>query len=254
MPRPCDEDACDVGIRVILLGARELEQSWRRDPRVDVIRARSGFEVIGEVGRPEGRTVVVIDDGRETTERTEAIVSAVRHVDPTVRVLQFSRAASDLRLADDTWDGAVRADSSVDDVLGDLVSALEPVPEPVGARSGPIEVKPSAAPAGTDGRLPGAGDDLALVRRLLAGESIVDPALEQVRRHLGAADLQLVAEAGAETVAVRHRDHLLGHLTGGPHAVLQRAAEWLGPWLALAEQQSQLRHAAFTDPLTGAWN
>src|SRR5262249_48402908 len=34
----------------------------------------------------------------------------------------------------------------------------------------------------------------------------------------------------------------------GPHAV------WLASWLALRDQQARLREAAFTDPLTGAFN
>lgn len=47
-----------------------------------------------------------------------------------------------------------------------------------------------------------------------------------------------------------------GHLVGEgvPSDALAKEAAWMGGWAALAAQQEQLRRAAFTDELTGAWN
>lgn len=49
---------------------------------------------------------------------------------------------------------------------------------------------------------------------------------------------------------------MFGTLTGPQEKSddVKRGAEWMALWMALREQQSQLRRAAFTDALTGAWN
>jgi diguanylate cyclase (GGDEF)-like protein len=102
-------------------------------------------------------------------------------------------------------------------------------------------------------------DDAKLVRAILAGRDIRAAALEQLRHRTGIASLSLEAgpgDGGCE--AVVHRGHTLGYLCAPgfslPASQLKVHALWLSHWLALAEQQKQLREAAFTDALTGAWN
>ncbi len=253
---PAPRDVRDSSVRVILLGAQELEQAWRRDERVGLVRARSGFEVIGEVGRPEGRTIVIIDQDRESKERPDAIATAVRHVDPNVRVMHLRREddSLDLRLAGPAWDGVVDVTTTVDELLDadpEVVVKVNGAPE---ARSH-SRLQPTTEVRREDEGLSfPASADIELTRRLLAGESLVDPCVALLRERTGLVGLTLASEPVDGGVPVSHRGHHLGWLSGGGDSDLGDAAAWLGSWLALAEQQSQLRTAAFTDPLTGAWN
>jgi two-component system cell cycle response regulator len=117
----------------------------------------------------------------------------------------------------------------------------------------------------------GAGDE-DLVRLLLQGRDIVDAAAAIIRRRLGGRDIifttsgrdggspgaagSAAPEEGAAEVSVSWRGRLLGRLRGvGVSAPeLLAHASWLGSWLSLRDQHAQLRDAAFTDSLTGAYN
>lgn len=101
--------------------------------------------------------------------------------------------------------------------------------------------------------------DESLVRLLMLGKDPVPTALDLIRSRLGLASgtsVSFKAEHDAPGVAVMWRGRVLGRLdvagVGGdrvaPHA------SWLGAWVALRDQHHQLRQAAFTDPLTGAYN
>jgi diguanylate cyclase (GGDEF)-like protein len=120
-----------------------------------------------------------------------------------------------------------------------------------------------AEPAGA----PAAAGDEGLVRMLLQGRDITDAAVDIVRKRLGGRDVVFTTagrtgrEGAAATkedegVSVAWRGRNFGRLRGdglGLEELLPQAS-WLGSWLALRDQHAQLRDAAFTDPLTGAYN
>ncbi len=115
--------------------------------------------------------------------------------------------------------------------------------------------------------------DEAILAALLTGSDILGPCLDQLRRRfrpqeirfqwaaasdqvLGVNDPVIQAFEGGERVAIEHRGRLFAWLEGpaSRQGELVRSARWLAHWLAVREQHAQLRSAAFTDPLTGAWN
>ncbi|MEM9560157.1 MAG: diguanylate cyclase [Planctomycetota bacterium] len=112
------------------------------------------------------------------------------------------------------------------------------------------------------------GDDLAILRALLGDADVVPPALALIAQRSGHAGVRFVREGErlpkGPAVEVRGPAGRFGWLcVPGEHdarsrervgAGLARHAEWLSHWLRLSARQRDLRHAAFTDPLTGAWN
>ncbi len=108
----------------------------------------------------------------------------------------------------------------------------------------------------------GLHDDQALVEAMLAGRSILASAIEQINARLGRSDISFVSEPDAIGVPVMIADQPAGKLVcadpswamGTGRDVLVHQAQWLARWIKLEIQQRELRHAAFTDALTGAWN
>ncbi|CAG0993333.1 Response regulator PleD [Phycisphaerales bacterium] len=136
----------------------------------------------------------------------------------------------------------------------------------------PAEVKPPAPPRGAaptpaarpaEARLPAreSGADMALVLAMLRGQDVLPVAVTALRERLSDASLEFLPPAeglapDARCAPVAWEGVCYGHLRSSrisPDA-LGPWARWLGSWLRLRDQHSQLREAAFTDPLTGAWN
>lgn len=112
---------------------------------------------------------------------------------------------------------------------------------------------------------PPAQDDEPLVRAMLRGKPILDPALHQINARLGRSDIDLVpadTPGSGLGVPVVVGDKAVGILTcpdeawlnTNGRALLASHARWLASWVKLEAQQTELRRCAFTDALTGAWN
>lgn len=125
----------------------------------------------------------------------------------------------------------------------------------------PVEVAAPAPDAAAEAE--GEIGDERLVRLLLHGRDPTEAATEAIRRRLRTRDVWFEpspagqgAAPGPHECAVVYREQTLGRLRSAavPARVLRAQAEWLGAWIALRDQHAQLREAAFTDPLTGAYN
>ncbi|MBX3407113.1 MAG: GGDEF domain-containing protein [Phycisphaeraceae bacterium] len=86
------------GVRVVLVGASELERPLRRVPGMELIRAREPLGALGEVGNPIDAesplsTVVVVAPGAVTAERAENFAAGVRRIDGAARVLNIGTYA-----------------------------------------------------------------------------------------------------------------------------------------------------------------
>lgn len=140
-----------------------------------------------------------------------------------------------------------------------------PADDPIlgtGGSTEPVEVLPRGEDARPDSEI----GDAELVRLSLRGGDLLASAMRILRLRLddpGAALLETIGPSGpvgenAEPGAARVEcdGSKFGYLVSSraEGAILEAHASWLGGWLRLAQQQSQLREAAFTDPLTGAWN
>jgi diguanylate cyclase (GGDEF)-like protein len=140
--------------------------------------------------------------------------------------------------------------------------ATDPVVAPSAATTAVVAATSRAAHAA----------DARLVESLLLGQDIEAEAVAMIRTRLGDSSAEFVPQAQAINLAgtafsgaqcpvawggaQAEQGATYGLLRAARAALtdLQAHAAWLAGWLRLRDQQAQLREAAFTDPLTGAWN
>lgn len=256
--------------RVILVGRTGLDAALRLDNGLDLIRVRSPVDAIGELANPPEteppvqRAVVVV--AREVEEslrppggtdslradaaaalaldRLSSFIRGLRLAEPAVRVLGVTGNGDSAGATE--FDGAVSAGWDPSSLAQYIRSGGELAAV---ARS---EAPSSGLPAQRDFQT----GDLDLVSALLHGQDILPRAIALVRERTG--DPAAAFHPGSEStppgaVPVVWDGAVFGYLGGtSPH--LPAHAIWLAGWLRLRDQQSQLRTAAFTDPLTTAWN
>lgn len=199
--------------------------------------------VLGE-GGTESSASDLFDATLPTTQDAEVIASALRE-----RVAQRD-ATGAAALQDVPPDApaeptqAAYAETLASEMVSDLATT----------QAGSFE-SASAAPATSP-------DELSIIEQLLKGQDIVAPAMEVLRHRTGDPQLAFVPGvpgvpglAGTNGVPVAWAGAAHGILVPGRREVdLAPHARWLAGWIRLRDQQAQLREAAFTDPLTGAWN
>lgn len=272
-------------LRILLVGNTGLDQTLRRETGVELLRARNSFEAVGELGSPidaqsPSRTVVIVAPGTVTPEELLALSGALRRVEPDVCIVGLldspqarNAAPPPERFGLNAW--VVPPVSA--GVLRLLVASVTDGASPNAAASAPMDAAPEPAPAPPAQESPGIEAipapqapiaDHAPLAAILGATDLVTACLSVIRARPGmesCAFIASTAEAPALAthtdpstlrVAVIHRGHTFGTLTGPARGAqpIREAADWMALWLALREQQSQLRRAAFTDPLTGAWN
>ncbi len=303
-------------LRVVLVGNTGLDQSLRREPSLELYRARSSFEAVGELGTPLGpdspnAAVVIVAPGTVTQEEVTALARALRRLDPEVCIVGLLDSTHSRNLAPDpksfgldAWlvppvsAGVLRllvlnrgVTSEGDHFSERAAATSDPPPAsaaaepesvlvtaPVAAPAVPVStvvmspqpVPPAPEPA-RQTRIAQPSADLVSalgtaqppLQALLAGGDVVTACLSVLRARGGSlGECAFLSGPGTPSpaasspgVPVVHKGHSFGVLTApDPTPELEPAARWLASWLALREQQSQLRRAAFTDPLTGAWN
>lgn len=279
--------------RVILVGRTGLDQALRRDGEIELVRARDSIDALGELSDPidersPARAVVIVSaDAEPAGDELMAFLAALRRVDPFVRVLRVGGMkpgydgsldreadAEALRaVLAESGSLAERGSAGLDPgtVSAESAVALPRAPEPEREeRAAVAPAVPKQAPVeamhadavdedpheramrGGTGSAPAAwpgapADDASLVRALLAGRSILEPALELAKLRAGRDDLRYDAVSGrivcADNAWSMAHAHRVAELSG-----------WLSAWVKLDAQHRELRQAAFTDPLTGAWN
>jgi len=266
-------------LRVVLVGRTGLEDSLSGDPKVEVRCAHDGLCAVGEAAEPVDddspmETAVVVASDAVRRQDWSDFVEAVRSVRPEARVLRISdneRSESD---SDRQWscDGVlgVEADAAtvralVEDARrrAEVEFEMTDQPEPTDRcepnwRNAPFGQEPAPSPASFD-----ATSELPALDAMLAGRDPLEACLTAIRSRLGAddvrfapADVASVKEANEIEASVHRRGRTFGALRSASVSAeaLRAEADWLARWLALSEQVLQLREAAFTDPLTGAWN
>lgn len=331
---------------MILVGRTGLDQHLRRDPRVELVRAKDTIDAIGELSDPIDHespmraAVIVAASVEPGDDEIDGFISSLRLIDHQVRVLRVGSPRQ-------PYDGCINPDATGEQALHAIEHAEprtnpqtinnirfvelspppieEPAEEPVeesveesceestppmdsepevvvkvnasnfehrAQRSfehesdlhqsvilGPDD-EPAQADVSASGSVHGAGHDQpqrrdacadgALVRAMLAGRSILGPAIDQISSSLGRTDIEFVPSNTAEPsdqlnpagISIMVGNKLVGTLVcqdqawamGDGHAMLVERGDWLSAWIKLEVQQAQLRQGAFTDALTGAWN
>jgi diguanylate cyclase (GGDEF)-like protein len=276
------------GLRVILVGRTGLDAKLRLDAGLELVRVRSALEAVGELADPidadePGHSVVIVAPDADPAgpahtdaARAREFTGALRLVDPQVRVLRL-----------ETGDGTAPSRGGYDGIVHPEVSAellraavrgeglpagapavRPPAPQPSAApeRPPPGEAAPTMpaeapAPPGLGSVAAGEPGDEPVVRALLNGRDIVEPALALIHQRLAGREVMFVGPgespaAAAGEAVVGWRGRAFGRLRSptASGAELAAHAAWLAAWMALRDQQARLRDSAFTDSLTGAFN
>lgn len=267
-------------LRVIVVGRGAVESRLRKDASIELIRAREPLDAIGELAHPiddesPRRTAVLTPRGAVPASEEREFVAALRRVDPGAFLvaLQATSGGAEHDATDALYDAVAPAWLDASDLRrlaseGAAPAArrrdTERTPEP--ARPEPRAAEPTVRQSAPFIGSYGTGEsepDLPILRAALSGAEIVGACVHEMRRRLADPDATFTPETAAPaprrgfaTQPVIHRGRTLGWITAKESSLpaLSRCAEWLACWLALREQQAQLRQAAFTDALTGVWN
>jgi diguanylate cyclase (GGDEF)-like protein len=260
-------------LRVVLVGRTGLDGALRLDPAANVRRAHTCAEAIGELTDApahavgSGTVAVVVVPGVAHEDRVASFLEAVRTLCPDARVFALGPEASD------GFDGVIRAGLSPAD-LSRVLRGLPPEPPSIQNRidfNGHLRTAPDSrlntpSPASPDlhGEVAHLGAfagsfEREMLEAVLSGKDPRAAGATVATRIAGVSARVLAPTADAtlsDTTPIVHGSRVLGHLQapGAQHERLLAAAEFLAPWLKLGAQQDQLRAAAFTDELTGAFN
>ena len=135
-------------LRIITAGRTGFENDLRRDETIELIRARTAIDAIGELANPidemspSGTVVLVGPDALLPGEEQEYI-RAVRKVMPEARVVHISDSSADGA----GFDATLKPGASTDRLWGVLgISVSENDPEPIEATPAPTPMAPSIAP------------------------------------------------------------------------------------------------------------
>ncbi|MBY0311389.1 MAG: GGDEF domain-containing protein [Phycisphaerales bacterium] len=224
------------------------------DRGLELARARGPLDAIAELAemtfpddlRPA--TVILAAD-TVPTQQIASFANALRAIEPRVRVMGAGTGRSAAGL-----DGVVPESISAP-ALGRLVRGIA---EPVVASA---TVPDRTSDTSTSKPTVAAGP----LEAMLAGQDVLAAALAELSRVVGSPCTFAPARVAGTNpqpavplagTTVRRGSRVLGTLSakGVSPAVLEEHAPWLAGWIALSAQQDQLRRAAFTDELTGAWN
>ena len=262
--------------------------------QVDVTSVANGFEALGALAAHAGRSaeppVVIVAGDSVPDARAAEFVEALRRVSPGVRV-GVARARLGTRVApfdfeiEPSWTGATLRASLSEPAsrvrhAGEATTTSKPERHSRAAEPGEIfESGPShgLSEAGEQPTNPNQrrwiewtlDTQRTMWEELSSGGDVLGVGLDYLRRALTPHAIEFHPVVGSESnvpppapgtggyvASVRDRGRTLAYLVGPLEAArtLDSAASWLGSVLGLRERQSQLKRAAFTDSLTGAWN
>ncbi|MGH7242781.1 MAG: GGDEF domain-containing protein [Phycisphaerales bacterium] len=244
--------------RVILVGRTGLDAKLRLDPDLELLRVRNPMEAIAELADPiddqsPARAVVVFGEGatpgisERVDESMKEVIEGLRLVDPAVSVMATSPAPDSIA---QTVDAILDAGRSADEIR-EQIRASKQAARAEG--SGTAE-SPRQARAAVDCTNDEVREDPA--RALAAGHDPVAVVLASVAKRLGVQTLRVERGLVEQGAAIVWGGAVVGTLVGDglrPEQLAPHTAE-LAPWVAIREQMRRLRLAAYSDPLTGAWN
>lgn len=242
-------------LRVITIGRTGLEAALRRDASIELIRARTPMDALGELADPIDESspslavVVMGEDAHlhQSLPDRAAFLAALRSLDPAVRVVLMNGAGVLHATAPEGYDAVVSQQAQADDLRSVVAHAVS---RDHAQASAPEAQGGSAQRTIGDEAIAAAlmrGHDILPVALRLIRERTADPGVEFHRLQPGAQLPQ-----GAQVVAPDGR--VLGVLVGRAAEAIESHAGWLAGWLRTASLQQELRDAAFRDHLTGAWN
>lgn len=197
----------------------------------------------------------------------ELFVAGLRRVDPQVKVVGIGQVTDQalMQRFGRVFDFVTPQLADVSEVLqtieGKVTPAYRAQPRPFQAQN-EIDDEPNTSDSVANLLVQFPVSDVGdgpVIEALVAGGDVLTAALRVVGERLNGGTFRLVPSSeGAPigpNVPVKRDDVMFGYLAGPAEpSVLSKHAAWLGLWLHVRELHHRLRRAAFTDPLTGAWN
>ncbi|TVQ60979.1 MAG: diguanylate cyclase [Phycisphaerales bacterium] len=283
-------DALDL--RVVVVGRTEVASRLRRDPSLELVRARTALDAIGEVANPiddasPRRCVVLVAPGALSECDAPEFRAALERIDPSARVVALRDDSDDAMRRPPGWDAAAPMTIDAAGLRAIAANARSDHPAATNGERSEARAHDEARWAEADaGRPDASGADDApvfpdpredddpetrVLRAILLGADPLNACVVEARRRLGDPTARFVAASdasptpgapgatgsiGSRLALIEWRGVRFGWLAGAraDEASLRRTARWMAHWLALREQQAQLRTAAFTDPVTGVWS
>lgn len=255
-----DHRAADL--RVVVVGRTGAEQRLRRDPTVELVRARTALDAVGEVACPidddsPRRCVALIAPDVAPNGDASDFIGALRRLDANIRVVAVQAGPRAAVATNATpYDAVVPESVSADDLRDVFLRAANNSAQRAEHTPHVTELADAYEPTPQHEH-----DPLLMVRAMLTGADPMPALLAEVRRRLNDPDAEFLTAASPDDhpsfeTPVAWRGRTLGRLRSraAPPELLAAAADWLAHWLALREQHAQMRSAAFTDPVTGVWN
>jgi len=241
-------------MRVILVGRTGLDLRLRLEETVELARARTPLEAIGELTQPLAMPsslpaiVVVGDEVFSHSDSARDFVLAIGGIDERVLVVKVAPRGSKPA----PFHASITPDTDLAQLRQLVIS-----PARSGRASAPTPLPSPAAVAETPATGASFSLDTELLRAAAAGASddVTERALDVLRARLNEPELALEPAGVGQPVAYAGRS--FGVLTGARHTPLgelARGADWLSEWLRLARVQGDLRRAVYIDDLTGAYN
>ena len=237
-------------MRVILVGRTGLDLRLRLESTVELARARTPLEAIGELTQPLAKPsslpciIVVGDEVFSHPDSARDFVLAMSSVDERAVVVKVGPRG----VSPAPFHAHISADADIAELRRILAA-------------GPRNAAPATTPSPPTSHAASGvalwSVESELLRAAAAGaiEDVTERALALLRTRLREPELVLESSGAGQPVTSAHR--AFGVLTGArrtPVAELARGAEWLAEWMRLAHVQADLRRAVYTDDLTGAYN
>lgn len=253
--------SCDT--RVIVVGRTALagvDAVLRRESDVELVRAANALAAIGEAASPMDPDTnmdltVIVSPEALPAPRAAAFARAVHLINEHARLLCVGEESLDgfepplgTRPETETLLARVRTQhpSPTIDVLVPMLDAVEAPPPDEPVEQPPASTPSAAAPP---------GPAWSPAAALATGRDPIAAALDDLRDRWNLTSANLAADGGGTPIVFNSRE--VGYLVTDPalpREAAAREAEAIGPWVVLARQQEQLRQAAFSDELTGAYN
>lgn len=246
----------DLARRVILVGRTGLDAKLRLDPELELLRVRNPMEAIAELADPiddqsPARAVVVFGEGampgagERADESLKEVVAGLRLVDPAVDVMLTSPAPEGIA---NSVDAVIDAARSAEEIREQIRSPRKPeaCEGPASATEGGGEPQCSSVELEPD----------RPEHAMAAGHDPVAVVLRGIATELGVENLRVERGLVENGAAIVWGGAVVGTLLGEglrPERLAPHTST-LAPWVALREQMRRLRLAAYSDPLTGAWN
>jgi diguanylate cyclase (GGDEF)-like protein len=251
-------------MRIVLVGA-EPSRDLRADETVELVRVRSAVDAVAELASPldpldhGARRIVALAEGAIDEDDAPRFLAAAREADPDAFVVLWRRDASrPINGLARGFDGVVEGPLTRDSLDKPPTNDMPP------ANPAPSDRAPDRPVYSGTTPTPGEGDlarESADLEAILTGADTLEAFLGALRLRLADPTLRFVedpakAPRDGASVTVERRGAAFGALcsTRLNERALADASVWLARRMALAEQIRQLREAALTDPLTGAYN